>query len=183
MSAEVNEQWRHNRNCLRACRVLAQSRIWTTKQLRNPQGTWFLRDELSRRHCSLTVEEYTSLTSWLSAANSSPEIASTSDSPAPSQLSNDRANRQSMVCTAYYGVLPPCIRGRLVEQPAGLGAHGLEDRFGEAAARLSGADRLRAVGGDHRDGGQGVSVLFVILGHGFLSSAGRVGEVVVVRRR
>ena len=119
LSAEVNEQWRHTRNCLRACRVLAQSRIWTTKQLRNPQGTWLLRDELSRRHCSLTVEEYTSLTSWLSAANSSPEIASTSDSPAPSQLSNDRANRQSMVCTAYYGVLPPCIRGRLVERLAG----------------------------------------------------------------
>ena len=114
----MDEQWRHTRNCLRACKALAQSRIWTTQQPCSPQGTWLLRDELSRRHCSLTVEEYTSLTSWLSATNDSPEIPSASDPPAWTQLSNDCANQQ-MVCMAHYGVLPPCIRGRLAELLAG----------------------------------------------------------------
>jgi hypothetical protein len=66
LSSEVDEQWRHTRNCLRACKVLAQSRIWTTQQLCCSQGTLLLRYELSHRHCSLTVKEYTSLTSWLS---------------------------------------------------------------------------------------------------------------------
>ena len=119
LSAEVDEQWRHARNCLRACKALAQSRIWTTQQLCGPQGTLLLRDELSRRHCSLTVEEYTSLTSWLSVINSTPESANASNPPSPSQPSNVRANWQRKACTAYYGVLPPCIRGRMVGQLAG----------------------------------------------------------------
>ncbi len=34
-----------------------------------PHGTWLQRDELSRSHCSFTVKEYSSLTSWLNRNN------------------------------------------------------------------------------------------------------------------
>jgi hypothetical protein len=120
LSTEVEEQWRHTRNCLRACKALAQSRIRTTWQLRtgSSYGTWIHRDELSRRQCQLTEDEHSSLTSWLQAPNSRPAASHASDPLAhavpPSQSSCDGTTWQSEVCTAYNGVLPPCIRGRQV---------------------------------------------------------------------
>lgn len=118
LSAEVEEQWKHTKNCLRASKALAQSRIWTTLQLRNSYGTWLQRDELNRLHCSLTVEEYSSLTSWLNMTNNLPSMASASPPQAhvldPSQWSRDYTTRPSRLDMAYYGVLPPCISGRQV---------------------------------------------------------------------
>ncbi|MFM9151106.1 MAG: RNA-directed DNA polymerase, partial [Candidatus Planktophila sp.] len=118
LSSEVEEQWKHAKDCLRACTELAQSRIWTTRQLRGSHGAWLQRDELSRRHCSLTAEEYSSLTSWLNRANTQSSTSSASaplaHDAAPSQSACDNAALQSGMSTAYYGVLPPCIRGRQV---------------------------------------------------------------------
>ena len=89
LSPEVEEQWKHTKNCLRACKALDQSRIWITKQLRSPYGTWLQRDKLSRLHCSLNVDEYSSLTSCLKVENSQPITTSASD-----LLAHDAALRQ-----------------------------------------------------------------------------------------
>ncbi len=65
--------------------------------------------------CSLCV----CASKMLHVTNSTPEIASASNPPAMSQPSNDCANWQPKVCTAYYGVLQPCIRDHLAEKLAG----------------------------------------------------------------
>jgi hypothetical protein len=76
---------------------------------------WCERDELSRRHCPLTEEEYSSLPSWLNASNSQPITANVSD-PNPSQLSCDGTTRQSKMCTLHTTreFLLPYIRDRQV---------------------------------------------------------------------
>ena len=107
----------HTKNGLRTCK--AQSRIWTTKQLRSPHGTWLQRDELSRWHCSLTVEEYSSLTSWMKVGNSQPTTTSATDllvnDAALCHLSYDGSTWQQQVCTSYIlWSAPACIRGRQV---------------------------------------------------------------------
>ncbi len=68
--------------------MLAQSKIWTIQQLCSLQGTLLLRDKSSHHHCLLNVEEYTSLTSWLSVIYNPPEIACALNPPALSQLLN-----------------------------------------------------------------------------------------------
>ncbi len=119
LSAEVEEQCRHTKNCLRACKELAQVR-WTTRQLCGSHGTWpgLQRDELSRIAHSLTAEEYSSLTSWLNRNNTQSSTSSASPQlapdAAPSQTAYACTALQSDMSTAYYGVLPPCISGRQI---------------------------------------------------------------------
>ncbi len=72
---------------------------------------------------TVTAEKHSSVVSWLQAPNSQPITTSVPGPLAhafpPSPLSCDGTSWQSEMCTAYYGVLPPCIRGR---QAALLGA-------------------------------------------------------------
>ncbi len=93
-------------------------RIWTTRQLCGSHGTWLQRDELSHRHCSLTAEEYSSLTSWLNRNNTQSSTSSASPQlapdAAPSQTACACTALQPDMSTAYYWVLPPCIRGRQI---------------------------------------------------------------------
>ena len=116
LGEELAEQWKRVKHCLSACRKLGTARILTVQQLRSASGRWLHHDDLRHNHRVLTVEEYASLTSWLDAADLSSAAAMVSDDhvPALAETHSIPFLEQRMPCTAYAGVMPPCVRGSVV---------------------------------------------------------------------
>jgi hypothetical protein len=113
---EFAEQWWCVRHCLSACRKLGKARILTVQQLRCASGRWLRLDDLRQNHRVLTADEAASLTSWLDAAGLSSGAAMASDDhePTPTATHSTPPPEQRMTCTAYAGVMPPCVRGSVV---------------------------------------------------------------------
>ncbi len=112
---ELAEQWRRAKDCLSACKKLGKVRILTVQQLRSASGRWVHVDDLQHNHRLLTADEYTSLTSWLDAADlSSAEVMVSDKHNQPPAAVRSMPLQEQMACTAYAGVMPPCLRGSFV---------------------------------------------------------------------
>ena len=90
------------------------------QQLRSASGRWRHLDDLHHNHRVLTADEYSSLTSWLDAANLSSGAATASDDPGPTPAVAHSLPPQEQHTTgmAYAGVMPSCVRGSLVRLSA-----------------------------------------------------------------
>ena len=110
--------WQRVKLCLSACRKLGRARILTVQQLWSAPGRWLHVDELRHNHRLLTADDYASLTSWLDAAGLGSEEAKTMDEhvSVPAATGGLPPQGQPMACTAYSGVMPPCIRGSVALQ-------------------------------------------------------------------
>ena len=96
--------------------AIGAAQILAVQQLRNAPGRWRHLDDLHHNHRVLTADEYSSLTSWLDAANLSSGAAMASDYPGPTPVETCcfPSQEQHMPCTAYAGVIPACVRGSVV---------------------------------------------------------------------
>ena len=115
---ELTVRWQRVRQCLSACKKLGRAQILTVQQLRSGPGRWRHVDELRHNHRLLTADEYALLTSWLDAAGLDSEEAMAMDEhvSVPAATWGVPPQGQPMACTAYFGVMPPCIRGSVALQ-------------------------------------------------------------------
>jgi hypothetical protein len=119
LAEEVDKQWVQAKHCLNACKKLGQAKILTSKQLRNCAGMWRRRDELTHQNCSLTADEYAAVVLWLDSASDVPTVEPAGEKNVQTSSPYQAAHTQPPVCTAYLGVLPPCILGRVVAKLEG----------------------------------------------------------------
>ena len=119
LADEVGKKWVQAKHCLSACKKLGQARLMTSKQLRNCAGTWRPRDELAHQNCLLTADEYAAVVLGLDSTSNVPNVELTGEQNGSSSSPHQVPPALPTVCTAYFGVLPPCIHGRVVEQLEG----------------------------------------------------------------
>jgi hypothetical protein len=112
LDASVHATWVAAKNCLHACKKLGNAKppILAVNQFRGSQTRWLHVSELKKRQCHLSLEEYTTLTSWLPSSVLPPEKQSrpNSESAHPSSVIVPTASRGPIL-------LPPCIAGQVIK--------------------------------------------------------------------
>ena len=111
IAEEVQLEWNQAQLCLKACERLgsAEPAILSISELRGSQNQWRHLGEFTSRQCSLNHSEHTTLTSWISAAQSQvaktsagvSEIPIVTTDAAPDCSNQDLARRQQQqTCNA-----------------------------------------------------------------------------------
>jgi hypothetical protein len=114
LAEEVDKKWGKAKLCLSACKKLGHARIMTPNQLRNCAGAWRPRDELTHQNCTLTADEYAAVVMGLNSAGDTHNVEPAGEQHDPTSAPYQAFSAIPSLCTAYFGVLPPCIYGRVV---------------------------------------------------------------------
>jgi hypothetical protein len=114
LAEEVDKKWGKAKLYLSACKKLGHARIMTPNQLRNCAGAWSPRDELTHQNCTLTADEYAAVVMGLNSAGDTHNVEPEGEQHDPTSAPYQAFSAIPSLCTAYFGVLPPCIYGRVV---------------------------------------------------------------------
>jgi hypothetical protein len=106
-------KWGKTKYCLSECKELGQARIMMQNQLRNCAGTWCPRDELRHQNCTLTADEYVAVVLGLNSAGDY-NVEPAGEQHDPTSALYQAFSPIPLLCIVCFGVLPPCIYGRVV---------------------------------------------------------------------